>query len=93
MLTTKLVPDGNSTAIRLPKALLLLSGLSDVVQMEAKPGQIVLRSAANPRAGWRQQIRQELEAHGPPATTDKYGDLAAEADATLADGLNKLGKF
>jgi len=55
-LTTKLVKDGNSIAVRLPKSVLALSGLTDSVQMEVKRGQVILRSTPSPRSGWKKQI-------------------------------------
>lgn len=86
---TKLVQDGNSMAVRIPKTMLTMSGLSGTIRMEAKNGQVTLRPALSPRAGWRRQIRQELQAHGPLVATDRYGNLSTEADATLLDGLSE----
>jgi len=87
-LTTKLVPDGNSMAVRLPKQVLTMSGLSGVVQLSVKRGQITIRTPRNPREGWRQQIEQEVTANGLPAIVDDYGDMLAEINATLGDGLD-----
>ncbi len=36
----------------------------------AVTGQITLRAPYNPRAGWQQQINQEIAAHGPLDTDD-----------------------
>ena len=55
-ITTKLVRDGNSVAVRLPKTVLAMSGLRDEVKMEVKHGQITLRSARTPRSEWRERI-------------------------------------
>jgi antitoxin component of MazEF toxin-antitoxin module len=87
-LTTKLVPDGNSMAIRIPKQVLTMSGLSGAVQLTVKRGQITIRTPRNPREGWKQQIEQEIVANGLPAMVDNYGDMLAEIDATLGDGLD-----
>jgi 5-methylcytosine-specific restriction endonuclease McrA len=57
------------------------------VRLEAKQGEIILSKAANPREGWPQQIEKEIAAHGFPSISDKYGDLHAEAEITLVDGL------
>lgn len=55
---TKLVKDGNSTAVRIPKTLLEMSGLSGVVEIEAKQGMVTIRETKNPRAGWAEAINQ-----------------------------------
>lgn len=88
-INTKLIKDGNSMAIRLPKQVLAMSGLTDIVQLDVKRGQITMRAPHKPREGWRQQIEREIAAHGPLATADDYGDLQAENDATLGDGLDR----
>jgi antitoxin component of MazEF toxin-antitoxin module len=87
-ITTRLVKDGNSMAVRLPKHLLLISGLHGVVQLDVAKGQITVRAIREPRAGWKEQIEREIVAHGPLTMADDYGDLLVEADATLADGLD-----
>jgi hypothetical protein len=73
--------------IRLPKQVLIMSGLSGAVQLTVKSGQITIRTPRNPREGWSQQIEQEVTANGLPAMIDDYGDMLAESDATLGDGL------
>lgn len=83
---TKLVKDGNSMAVRLPKAVLTLSGLRENVQMEVKHGQIVLRSAHAPRAGWKEQIAR-VAATKPAAASED--DLTAW-ETTIADGLDEI---
>jgi antitoxin component of MazEF toxin-antitoxin module len=87
-LTTKLVADGNSMAVRLPKNVLIMSGLNGAVQLSVKRGQITLRSPSNPRQGWGKQIKQEIAANGPLSMVDDYGDMLAEIEATLGDGLS-----
>lgn len=57
-ISTRLTTSGNSKAIRLPHALLKLSQLGDAVELEARPGEIVIRAANNPRAGWREKIEK-----------------------------------
>ena len=84
--TTRLVKDGNSIAVRLPKALLALSGLHGAVQLEAKKGQIIIKQEKqHPRAGWKEQIEKVLkeEAH---LKDDDFADM----DVTNADGLDGL---
>jgi hypothetical protein len=81
-------------AVRLSKPVLAMSGLRDEVQLDVKQGQITLRAVRptrqNPRAGWRQKIEQELKTRGPLSTVDDYGDLVAELEATVGDGLDTL---
>jgi antitoxin MazE len=57
-ITTKLIKDGNSTAVRLPKTFLEMSGLSGAVQLNAQRGKITIVKAKTPRAGWDQKISQ-----------------------------------
>lgn len=85
-ISTKLVKDGNSLAIRLPKAVLALSGLRENVQMEVKQGQIVLRSAHAPRIGWKEQIAKVATTN--PLAKVRDEELSAW-DATGADGLDQ----
>jgi antitoxin component of MazEF toxin-antitoxin module len=87
-LTTKLIRDGNSMAIRLPKLVLTMSGLDEVVQLSVKRGQITIRAPHNPREGWSRQIKQEIATNGPIVMADIYGDMSSEIDATLGDGLD-----
>jgi antitoxin component of MazEF toxin-antitoxin module len=84
-ITTKLVKDGNSVAVRIPKTALAMSGLKDEVQMEVSQGQIVLTSAKSARAGWRQQIEYVLATNPDALAPDS--ELAAW-DATVGDGLD-----
>ena len=42
---------GNSRGIRLPKALLQEAQLDGEVELEAKPGRILISKTAKPRAG------------------------------------------
>ncbi len=87
MITTRLVQDGNSMAVRLSKPVLEMSGLSGELELEVKRGKIIISAKHNPRAGWHQAIKQELEAHGPLDARDEYGDLDEQSEATLSDGL------
>ena len=87
-LTTKLTTSGNSKAVVLPKDLLAMSKLGDVVQLEARRGLITIRPATNPRAGWQEMIEKEIKAGGPPTGVDSYGDMGLEREATIAEGIN-----
>lgn len=88
-ITTSLTTSGNSVAVRLPKELLQMSGLTKRVTLQAKKGQIIISRASNPRAGWQEQIKKEIAAHGKVNMADMYGDMLVESEATLADGLAK----
>ena len=83
-ISTRLTTSGNSKAIRLPKALLALSQIGDAVELEARPGEIVIRSAKSPRAGWREQIEK---------VSAELGDTADEFsgwNAIAADGFDDI---
>jgi antitoxin MazE len=54
----RIIQIGNSRGIRLPKALLEQANLTEDVQMEAKPNQIIIRSAHLPREGWDEAFRR-----------------------------------
>lgn len=83
-ITTKLVKDGNSTAVRLPKSLLKMSGLGHTVELEAKKGRIIVRKAGHARQGWEAKIA------AVSATTPVAGDVElSEWDETLLDGLDE----
>jgi len=85
-ITTKLVKDGNSMAVRLPKVLLAMSGLEGKVQLEAKKGQIIIKQEKqHPRAGWEEQIKKVIEEEGH-VKDDDFADM----DAAMADGLDEL---
>lgn len=85
-MTTNLTTSGNSKAVRLPKALLAMSGLHGSVQLEAKKGQIIIKQGReHPRGDWKEQINKVLaqEAH---IKDDDFADM----DAASADGLDNL---
>ena len=86
-INTKLIKDGNSTAVRLPKALLAMSGLEGSVRLEAKKGQIIIkRQHRRPREDWAEKIDKILAEQGDPVE-DK--DLEGW-DMTSGDGLDNL---
>jgi antitoxin MazE len=53
---TEIIRIGNSRGVRLPKLLLDKAGLTGEVEIEASPGQLVIRSAKRPRQGWEEQF-------------------------------------
>lgn len=81
---TTLTTSGNSVAVRLPKSLLQMSGLTDKVLLEVKDGKIIISKPTNPRDGWDQQIKTMVEKYGDP--TEEFTDL----DNLVCDGLDNL---
>jgi len=65
----RIIQIGNSRGVRIPKALLEQAHLTSDVQIEAQAGEIVIRSARQPRADW--------EAH--------FSRMAQRADDRLLD--------
>ncbi|MBP5976041.1 AbrB/MazE/SpoVT family DNA-binding domain-containing protein [Brasilonema sp. CT11] len=60
---THLVRIGNSKGVRLPKALLAISGIEGAVEIVASEGSIMIRRASEVRRGWEAQF-QEMSALG-----------------------------
>jgi antitoxin component of MazEF toxin-antitoxin module len=85
-ITTKLVRDGNSAAVRLPKTVLIMSGLGDDLLMDVKHGQITLRSARTPRAGWKEQIAKVLATDNSSVLADTELD---DWEVASNDGLDQ----
>ncbi len=56
-MTTKLIRIGNSRGVRIPKALIEECGLDDAVELQAREGELVIRPAKRPRAGWADAFR------------------------------------
>jgi antitoxin component of MazEF toxin-antitoxin module len=84
-ITTKLIRDGNSVAVRLPKTVLAMSGLRDDIQMEVREGQITLRSVTNSRSGWKEQMIKIVSSDSKSLQSDiELNDW----DTTSNDGLN-----
>lgn len=67
---TKLVKDGNSTAVRIPKALLEMSGISGVVEISASKGVVTIKETTEPRAGWADAIRRDTQCGTDPELDD-----------------------
>lgn len=73
---THLTTSGNSTAVRLPKKLLAISGLGSRVSLEARDGKIIISQPNHPRAGWAEAIMREM--------SDDVDEFA------VRDGLDEL---
>ena len=83
-ITTTLTTSGNSVAVRLPKELLRMSGLSSKVTLEAKQGKIIISKPANSREDWAAQIKTLVATLGDPA--QGFGDM----NVAVHDGLEDL---
>ena len=62
----KLVKIGNSKGLRLPKALLLQTGMTERVEIEARGHSIILKPVKNLRHGWEKSFSS-----GEQALTDE----------------------
>jgi antitoxin MazE len=62
LVKTRLVKIGNSHGIRIPKWLLEQVGLAGEVEVEAQPGQLVIRPAQSARQGWDAQFQAMAQA-------------------------------
>ena len=67
---TRIVRIGNSQGIRIPKPLLLQTGLSGEVEMRAQNGSLVIRPAKQPRADWAAAFA-EMARRGDDALLDE----------------------
>ena len=61
---------GNSRGIRIPKSLLEQCRLGSSVELEVQDGQLVVRPADRPRAGWDDAFRA-MAAQGDDALLDQ----------------------
>jgi len=48
----RVIKIGNSQGLRIPKPLLLQTGIMDDVEIEVKKNQIIIRAVKNAREGW-----------------------------------------
>ncbi len=78
---TKIVAIGNSRGIRIPQALLKQCQLEDSVDLEAKNGQLVIRSLTKPRIGWKQAFK-EMASKGEDQLLDPGLSSDSEWDRT-----------
>lgn len=70
----RIVKIGNSKGIRIPKALLAQTRVSEEVELEVQGNQILIRPATRPREGWDDAFRT-MRKHGD----DRLLDVAASA--------------
>jgi antitoxin MazE len=66
----RVVRIGNSRGIRIPKSVIEQCHLYGAVDMEIQQGQLVIRSAAKPRAGWHEAFAQ-MHRHGDDHLKDQ----------------------
>lgn len=78
---TKVVRIGNSRGVRIPKTLLEQCGLQGAVELEVREGQLVLRSATRPRAGWDDAFRR-MQQHGDDVLLDRDSQPSTKWDRT-----------
>lgn len=83
-INANLTTSGNSVAVRLPKELLRMSGLSNKVILEAKQGKIIISKPANAREGWALQIKKLVASNAD--STKEFEDMRLAAN----DGLEEL---
>lgn len=77
-ITTTLTTSGNSVAVRLPKELLRLSGLTHDITLQASKGKIVISNHDHPRHDWAQKIKNLQVAHADP--TLEFADIETGDD-------------
>jgi antitoxin MazE len=58
---THLIRIGNSRGIRIPKAMLEESRLSEQIEIRAERGRLIVKSAHSPRKGWAEAARRMRE--------------------------------
>lgn len=56
---SRLVRIGNSRGIRLPKLVIEEAGFSDEVEIEVRPGALIITPVAAQRAGWAHAARRQ----------------------------------
>jgi len=79
----KLVRIGNSKGIRLPKSMLVQTGMTERIEIEAKGHSIILKPIKEPRSGWEASF-----AKGNPELSEE--DRAwLDADLAASDGDNR----
>ena len=77
---TRIVRIANSQGLHIPRGLLEQAHLPDHVELEVRHGQIVIRSARRPRAGWDEQFRVMAQ-HGDDQLLDGDGPGLGNWDA------------
>jgi antitoxin MazE len=68
---THIIKIGNSQGIRIPKALLAMSGIQDSVEISVANGVITIRPARKAREGWAASF-QAMDSVGDDAVLDPH---------------------
>ena len=76
LMKAHIIQIGNSKGVRLPKALLEQAHLTEEVQIEAQPNQIVIRSAHLPREDWETAFRTMAQ-RGDDAMIDEPASVTS----------------
>jgi antitoxin MazE len=76
---TRIVSIGNSQGIRIPKPLLLETGLEGEVEIIAEDGALVIRSVKATREGWAAAF-QEMARRGDDALIDNVSQSLSAWD-------------
>lgn len=76
-LKSKLVKDGNSMAVRLPKVALDMSGISGQVDLIIKDGEIIIKKPKSVRSTWAKAINKDRPVNDE--LLDEWDNLASEA--------------
>ena len=76
---THIVRIGNSQGVRIPKPLLVQTGLQGEVEISAEDGSLVIRSVRKPRDGWASAF-QEMARRGDDALLDEVAPTMSDWD-------------
>jgi antitoxin MazE len=75
-LKTHLIKIGNSQGIRIPKTIIRQCGLKEEVVLEVCDGQLIVRSAEEPRKNWEKSFKEN------PGEELKAAEITNEWDET-----------
>jgi antitoxin MazE len=74
---TRIVQVGNSQGIRLPKAMIELTGIKENIEIEVRDNQIVITAASKARVGWGDAFAQMVsdgDELAPLTATDTWDE-------------------
>ena len=73
----KLIRIGNSKGIRLPKSMLVQTGMTERIKVEARGHSIILKPIKEPRSGWEASFAKGSHAPGKEDRDWLDADLAS----------------
>jgi len=76
----KLVRIGNSKGVRLPKAMLVRTGMTERIEIETKGHSIILKPIKEPRSGWEASFAKGSHELSNEDRDWLDADLASEGD-------------